>query len=80
MTEAQREDGDWRPRVAELIDRLRTDSDYRSRIEADPLGELERIGIPRHVRDDIERGISTHRPCSITCTKGTSECTRSAYT
>jgi hypothetical protein len=72
--------GDWRPRVEELIKKLQDDPEYRTRIKADPERELEQLGLPESVRDDILYGFKVELQCRITCIKATSECTRSAYT
>lgn len=80
MSEQPGEREDWRIRVEELISKLEHDADYRARIEADPSGELSRLGLPGPVQYDILSGIEANARCMVTCIKGTSECTKSAYT
>jgi len=80
MNEQIRGREDWRTRVEELINRLQNDADYRARIEADPGGELSQLGLPGPVQYDILNGIQADKACFVTCTQGTSGCTKSAYT
>jgi hypothetical protein len=80
MSEQAREREDWRARVEELINRLEHDADYRAQIEADPSGELSRLGLPGPVQYDILSGLEANKNCMVTCTRGTSGCTKSAYT
>jgi hypothetical protein len=48
-------------------------------IEADPGGDLLRLGLPGPVQYDILSGIEAYRRCQVTYIKGTSECTKGAY-
>jgi hypothetical protein len=71
---------DWRVRVEELIERLKHDPDYRALVEADPGAELCRLGLPGPIQFDILNGMVPDLRCVVTCIRGTSACTKSAYT
>jgi hypothetical protein len=75
-----------RRKAEEIVDRLKSDPAFRRRVEADPSGALQAAGLPEQLLTDFVAGfgkgadVEAHElqaRCEWTCTRQTSECTKS---
>jgi hypothetical protein len=71
-----------RAKTNEIVDRLKSDAEFRRQVEKDPAGMLQAAGLSEELMSDFVGGfgsaadVEAHLPpgCTVTCVKQTSEC------